>query len=97
MNMLELMATFLWILLTGVAAIGGYVGVKRFVRRRLRFVDALHRPFVPLLAGAGAFLLALPVVGLLPIVGGATAALFGIGVGAGIAAGRRELKRLPGG
>lgn len=94
--MMEFLATFLWIVLTGVAAIGGYVSVKRFVRRRLRFVDAVYRPYVPLLAGIGATLLAAPVVAVLPVLSGATALLFGIGVGAGVAAGRRELKRLPG-
>lgn len=94
--MFGFLTTFLWILVTGVAAIGGYVGVKRFVRRRLRFVDAIYRPYVPLAAGAGAALLAVPVVALLPILSGTTALLFGVGVGAGVAAGRRELKKLPG-
>ncbi len=94
--MFELLATLIWIILTGVAGAGGYVFVKRFVRRRLRFVDAIHRPWVPLAAGAGAALLAVPIVGLLPILGGATAAVFGLGVGLGVSAGRRELKRLPG-
>jgi hypothetical protein len=51
---------------------------------------------VPLIAGLGAGALAIPVVSILPILSGGTAALFGLGVGLGVAAGRRELKRLPG-
>lgn len=94
--MFEFLANFLWILLTGVATIGGYVFVKRFVNRRLRYVDALHRSYVPLMAGAGAALVAMPVVAVLPILSGGTAALFGVGVGLGVASGRRELKQLPG-
>jgi hypothetical protein len=94
--MFELIGLFLWIVITGVASIGGYITVKRFVQNRLRFVDGVHKRHVPALAGAVATGIALPVVGLLPIVGVPTALLFGIGVGAGAAAGRRELKRLPG-
>ena len=94
--MIEFIAAFLWILITGVASIGGYITVKRFVQNRLRFVDGVHKRHVPALAGALATGVALPVVGLLPIIGVPTALLFGIGVGAGTAAGRRELKRLPG-
>lgn len=94
--MIELLTALIWILATGGAAVGGYVFVKRFVRRRLRFVDGVHRPWIPLAAGLGAALLAVPVVALLPLLGAGTAALFGIGVGLGVSAGRRELRRLPG-
>lgn len=94
--MFELMGAFLWLLITGVASIAGYITTKRFVQNRLRFVDAVHKRHVPALAGVLATGIALPVVGLLPIVGVPTALLFGIAVGTGAAAGRRELKRLPG-
>lgn len=94
--MFELIGAFLWLLITGVASIAGYIATKRFVQNRLRFVDAVHKRHVPLLAGALATGVALPVVGLLPIVGFPSAVIFGIGIGAGAAAGRRELKRLPG-
>ncbi len=93
--MFEFLAAFLWLVITGVAAIGGYTWVKRFVQNRLRFVDALHKRPVPLLAGALATGVALPVVGILPFATFTTALLFGIAVGSGVAAGRRELKRLP--
>ncbi|MFQ5689839.1 MAG: hypothetical protein ACE5HQ_06175 [Gemmatimonadota bacterium] len=94
--MFGFLASFLWILLTGVASIGGFIAVKRFVRRRLRFVDALHKRHVPLISGLLAVIVASPFVAVLPILTGMSAVLFGAGVGAGVAAGRRELKRLPG-
>lgn len=94
--MFELLALLIWIALTGAVGIGGYVYVKRFVERRFRFVDGVHKPWVPLVAGLGAGLLALPVVGIVPILTGGTAALFGLGVGLGVAAARKELKKLPG-
>ena len=78
-------------LLVGVAAlIGGFVVSRRFVRRRLRFVDAVHNPAVPLVVGAAAAVVALPVT-LLPFVTVLTAAAFGIGVGTGVASGRKAL------
>ena len=94
--MFELMGAFLWLLITGVASIVGYITVKRFVQNRLRFVDAIQKRRVPALAGLLAAGIALPVVAVLPIISFGTALLFGIGVGTGVAAGRRELKRLPG-
>lgn len=84
----------LWIVITGIASIGGFVAMKRFVRERLRFVDGVRKPGVPLLAGIAAGAVALPLT-ILPIVNLLTALLFGIGVGTGVAAGRRELKKLP--
>jgi hypothetical protein len=80
-----------------VAAVG-YLQSRAFVRRRLTYVDAVQNAGVPVLAGAAAWLVALPVVGLLPLVGGMTAILFGVGVGAGVAAGAKDIRRrLPSG
>lgn len=93
--MFEFLASFLWLAITGIASIGGYVFMKRFVRERLRYVDGVQRGSVPLLAGIGAAAVAAPLA-ILPVVNLGTAVLFGIGVGAGVAAGRRDLKRLPG-
>ena len=92
--MFEFIGNFLWIIITGVLSIGGYVTMKKFVQQRLRFVDGLHRRGVPLLAGVAGWAVALPAA-ILPIVNPFTAVLFGIGIGAGVAAGRREIKRLP--
>jgi hypothetical protein len=49
----------------------------------------------PVVAGAAVALLAAPLVWVLPIVGGWTAALFGVGVGVGVRHGQKDVKRLP--
>jgi hypothetical protein len=61
------------------------------VRRRLRFVDAVHSPFAPFVAGLAATLIAWPAV-LLPWVTLGTALAFGVGTGLGTASGARALK-----
>ena len=75
-----------------VAAGIGYREARSFVRRKLRFVDAVQSPMAPILAGAGAALLGSVVVALLPIVGIGTALSFGISVGLGVAAGARDVR-----
>lgn len=92
--MFEFLGLFLWLVISGVASIGGYVMIKRFVRERLRFVEAVHKPAVPLVAGVAATAIAIPAA-IFPFITPLTAILFGIGIGTGVAAGRRELKRLP--
>jgi hypothetical protein len=77
---------------TVAATAFGYIQSRSFVRRRLAYVDAVHNGAVPVLAGAAAFVVALPVVGILPLVGGMTALLFGAGVGAGVSAGSRDTR-----
>jgi hypothetical protein len=80
-----------------VLAIVGYAQARSFVTQRLRYVDAVHTALAPLIAGVGAALIALPIVALLPYIGAGTALSFGIAVGAGVAAGSREVRRrLPG-
>jgi hypothetical protein len=74
------------------AAVGSYLVSRTFVQRRLRFVDAVRAPFAPLIAGAGAFLVALPFT-LLPVVGIATALVFAAGTAFGTASGVRALNR----
>ncbi|HET7295633.1 MAG TPA: hypothetical protein VFI66_00730 [Gemmatimonadales bacterium] len=83
-------------LLIGLAALGGgFVATRNFVRRRLRFVDAVQRPAAPLLAGLAATAVALPVAAL-PLVTVWTAAAFGVGVAGGVASGRRPPELPPG-
>jgi hypothetical protein len=83
------------LLMLGIAAGGigaGYTKVRRFVRERLRFVDAVqHRP-APLVAAGVAVLAAAPVVWLLPVLGSGTALLFGAGIGLGVAHGARDIR-----
>jgi len=72
------------------AGIAGYVSSKDFVKRRLRFVDAVHATPAPVIAGLGVALLAAPVVAVLPIVGAGTAILLGAGVGLGVRSAQKE-------
>jgi hypothetical protein len=83
----------LGIFITLFVALAGFVVSQRFVENRLRYVDAVQRPYAPLVAGAVAALIAWPIVGLLPLVGTGTALLFGASVFAGVASGAREIRR----
>jgi CHASE2 domain-containing sensor protein len=71
----------------------GYFVARRFVRGRLRFVDAVYAPAAPFLAAVGAAAVAWP-FSLLPFITQLASALFAIGVGMGTSAGVRDLKRL---
>lgn len=92
------MLEFLMAAGTGAATLVGYLKARQFVRDRLRFVDAAHRPTAPLIAGSAAAVIAAPIVWLLPILGAPAALIFGVGVGWGVHHGSRDArKRLPGG
>ena len=65
----------------------GYGAARRFVRERLRYVDAAMKPAAPVIAGFLALLVALPLVSLVHwipvlgwVVGGGTALVFGVSV-----------------
>lgn len=75
----------------------GYLQAKSFVQSKLRFVDAVQHFAAPLIAGVAAMLIATPVVWLLPLIGKGTAILFGLGVGAGVSSGAREIRKRIGG
>lgn len=87
--MIELM---LWLAATGAASTGGFIAARRFVRDRLRFVDAAHKGSAPWIAGGVALLAAAPVVAVLPVVGAGTAFLVGASVGIGVAKGSRDAR-----
>ena len=70
-----------------------YNAVRRFVRQRLRFVDAAHRKLAPWVAGVGAAVVSAPVVALVPLVGTGFAISVGVAVGLGVAAGSRDVQR----
>jgi len=78
----------LGLIVTAAALVGGFVVARDFVRRRLRYVDAVKRPSAPLIAGAAAAAVALPVA-FLPIVTVGTAVALGVGVASGVASGRK--------
>jgi hypothetical protein len=68
-----------------VIAMAGYSASRTFVANRLRFVDAVNSRLAPLGAGLAAALVAMPIFGLLPLVGTGTALTLGISVWAGAA------------
>ena len=78
---------------TAAVSVGGYLQTRRFVLRRLTYVDMVQKPGAAVIAGGAAAVVALPVVAILPLVGAGTALLFGAGVGAGVAAGARDVRR----
>jgi hypothetical protein len=81
---------------TGAATFFGYTRSRSFVRRRLAFVEAVHRAGAPVVAGAAAAVAAAPLVWALPLIGTGTALLFGAAVGVGVRAGARDSRpRLP--
>ena len=78
--------------ITLAAGFVGYLLARRFVSRRLRFVDAVQSRFAPLLAAVFGALAILPLTAL-PLVTITTAAVFGIGAGFGTASGARLVRR----
>jgi CHASE2 domain-containing sensor protein len=82
----------LQLLVTLAAGVVGYFLARNFVSRRLRFVDAVHSPFAPVVAGFAAALLAWPAA-LLPFVTLTTTLVFGIGTGLGTASGSWAVRR----
>lgn len=79
-------------MIVAAVAMVGFVIAKTFVRRRLRFVDAIYSPLAPLTVGVLMAALAWPLA-ILPVITGTTAVIFGIGAGVGTASGVRALKR----
>ena len=75
------------------AAAFGYIQTRSFTRRRLAYVDAVQNTAAPVIAGAVAFAVALPIAGALPLITGFTALTFGVSVGAGLNAGARDTRR----
>jgi CHASE2 domain-containing sensor protein len=79
------------LLITIAAGVTGFLISRNFVRRRLRFVDAVHSPVAPVVAGVAAALIAWPAV-LLPLITITTTIVFGIGTALGTASGARALR-----
>ena len=72
--------------------LAGYLLARRFVSRRLRFVDAVQSRFAPPAAALTATLLLWPLT-MLPFITLMTAIVFGIGTGLGTASGARLVRR----
>lgn len=86
------MITLLGLVVAWAAAIAGYSKARSFVRHRLRYVDAVHRSFVPLKAGLIAAVVTAPIAWLLPAITTGASVLFGAAVGLGVAAGRKDIR-----
>lgn len=84
---------FIALVVTLAASWVGFGGARRFVRDRLRYVDAAMSPGAPIMAGVVAALVAAPIVWLLPIITGVTAIVFGVSVALGVRAGANDVKR----
>ena len=84
------MFTLLFSLLVAVLASAlGYNLSRRFVREKLRFVDAVvESPLAPVVAGV----LAVPLLWALPFIGLPTALIAGASVGVGVAHGSKDAK-----
>jgi hypothetical protein len=89
----------IWLGVSGAAAAYSYIKSRQFVRNKLRFVDAVQNPAVPLVAGIGTAFVASAValVPFMPIITVGTGLLVGLAVGTGVLHGSRDVKRLPSG
>ena len=85
--------SFVAFIITLAAVAAGYAISRRFVRERLRFVDAAQRGTAPWIAAAGALVVGSIAALVLPFVGVASAVFFAVAVGLGVAAGARDIRR----
>ena len=76
----------------------GFAVARKYVRDRLKFVDAVHTMKAPIIAGLVGWAIAMPFT-MLPFIGLGTAIVFGLAVGLGVRAGAKDIKigRLSGG
>jgi hypothetical protein len=79
--------------IASVVAIVLHGSTRRFVRNRLRYVDAIQKGIAPWLAGGLAFGLGALIVPVLPLVGLGTALTAGLAVGSGVAAGAKDIRQ----
>jgi 2-polyprenyl-6-methoxyphenol hydroxylase-like FAD-dependent oxidoreductase len=79
--------------IASVLAIVLHGSTRRFVRNRLRYVDAVQKSLAPWMAGGAVFLVGSAAVGLLPVVGLGTALTAALAVGSGVAAGARDIRQ----
>jgi hypothetical protein len=91
--MFQIIGSLLSVGIAGASGIAGYWQARQFTQNKLRYVEAVHKATVPIVAGVGAVVVATPVVWLLPLVGAGTALIFGGGVAMGVSAGAREIRK----
>jgi len=91
--MFGLISIILSFIIATIVAIVLHGSTRRFVRNRLRYVDAVQRGIAPWVAGGAAFLLSMLLVPILPLVGIGTAITAALAVGSGVAAGARDIRQ----
>ena len=79
-------------LVAAAATYFGYSLARDYTASRLKFVDAVQKPGLAFIAGAVAFVVALPIAWMLPFVSAITAVLFGVSVGFGVSAGAKRAR-----
>jgi hypothetical protein len=77
--------------IAGAAGIFGHMKSRKFVRRRLRYTSWVEKPYLGVVAGVAAAVVASPLT-ILPLLTTSTALLFGAGVGTGVSMGAREAR-----
>ena len=90
-----MMSTFGFLISFAIAAVAAIVlhgTSRRFVRNRLRYVDAVQKGIAPWIAGGVAFVAGAALAPLLPFVGIGTAITAAFAVGSGVAAGARDIR-----
>ena len=87
------MLFLLSLLIALVAGVTAFAVSRRFVRERLRFVNAVQRRSAPVIAGAGALALASLLALFLPLVTTYTALGLAVAVGLGVSTGARDIRR----
>lgn len=94
--------SFFWLLVSIAITLAvtsfGFAVARRYVRDRLKFVDAVQTVKAPIIAGLVGWALFMPLT-ILPLVGVGTAIVFGLSVALGVRAGAKDIKigRLTGG
>ena len=87
------MFAMIGILVAAAATYFGYSLARDYTASRLKFVDAVQKPGLAFIAGAVAFVVALPIAWMLPFVSAIiTAVLFGVSVGLGVSAGAKRAR-----
>lgn len=91
--MFHIFGSLITLAIAGGATLIGYWQARSFTQNKLRYVDAVHKAIVPIGVGLAAMIVVTPVVWLVPFIGTGTALLFGGGVGMGVAAGARDIRK----
>jgi hypothetical protein len=69
----------------------GYAVARKYVRERLRYVQAVQTMKAPIIAGLIAWAILMPFA-FLPFIGVGTAIVFGLSVGLGVRAGAQDIR-----